>query len=88
MRVERNDASESKGRWRRSPGERAARRSTSSGPRSPSGADAPPEKAHPPGERERRLRAFVTRMLADAKSAGLTLDEVIVALDAYRQGGG
>ena len=49
---------------------------------------APPEKAHPPGERERRLRAFVTRMLADAKSAGLTLDEVIVALDAYRQGGG
>jgi GntR family transcriptional regulator len=49
---------------------------------------ARPEKAHPPREHERRLRAFVTRVLAEAESAGLSLDEVATALEGYRQGGG
>ena len=37
---------------------------------------ASPARAHPPRERDRRLRAFVTRVLADADSAGFTLDEL------------
>jgi GntR family transcriptional regulator len=48
---------------------------------------ATPAKAHPPREHERRLRAFVTRVLADADAAGFTIDEVIAALGADRQGG-
>jgi GntR family transcriptional regulator len=48
---------------------------------------APASRAHPPREHDRRLRAFVTRMLADADAAGLTLDDVIGALRALRQGG-
>src|SRR5258708_4303469 len=34
---------------------------------------ATPVQARPPREHERRLRAFVTRVLADADAAGLTL---------------
>jgi GntR family transcriptional regulator len=48
---------------------------------------ATPEQAHPPRERDRRLRAFVTRMLADMDAAGLSLDEVLAALTAHRRGG-
>jgi GntR family transcriptional regulator len=48
---------------------------------------ATPSQAHPPREHERRLRAFVTRVLADADSAGFTIDDVIAALRAHRQGG-
>jgi GntR family transcriptional regulator len=48
---------------------------------------ASPARAHPPREHERRLRAFVTRVLADADAAGLTIDDVIAALRAQRQGG-
>ena len=48
---------------------------------------ATPAQAHPPREQERRLRAFVTRILADADAAGLTLDDVIAALGAQRKGG-
>ena len=48
---------------------------------------ATPARAHPPREHERRLRAFVTRVLADAESAGLTIDDVIAALRGHRQGG-
>jgi GntR family transcriptional regulator len=48
---------------------------------------ATPAQAHPPRERERRLRTFITRVLADAERAGFGLDEVITALDAHRQGG-
>ena len=48
---------------------------------------ATPAQAHPPREHERRLRAFVTRVLADADAAGFTIDDVIAALGAYRQGG-
>ncbi|HET7617265.1 MAG TPA: GntR family transcriptional regulator [Vicinamibacterales bacterium] len=47
---------------------------------------ATPERAHPPRERDRRLRAFVTRVLADADAAGFTLDDVIGALNAHRKG--
>jgi GntR family transcriptional regulator len=48
---------------------------------------ATPAQAHPPRERERRLRAFITRLLADAERAGFGVDEVIAALEAHRQGG-
>jgi GntR family transcriptional regulator len=48
---------------------------------------ATPAQARPPREHERRLRAFVTRLLADADAAGFTLDEIITALGAERQGG-
>jgi GntR family transcriptional regulator len=48
---------------------------------------ATPAQARPPREHERRLRAFVTRVLADADQAGFTLDDVITALRARQQGG-
>ena len=48
---------------------------------------ATPAQAHPPREHERRLRTFVTRVLADAEAAGFTIDDVIAALHADRQGG-
>lgn len=43
-------------------------------------------RARTPREHERRLRAFVTRLLADADAAGFTLDEVVEALTLHRQG--
>ena len=48
---------------------------------------ATPVQAHPPREHERRLRAFITRVLADADRLGLAIDEVMAALRAHRQGG-
>jgi GntR family transcriptional regulator len=45
---------------------------------------AGPAKAHPAREHDRRLRAFVTRLLADADAAGFTVDDVISALEASR----
>ena len=47
---------------------------------------ATPAQARPPREHERRLRAFATRVLADADSAGFALDEVIAALRAHKGG--
>jgi len=47
---------------------------------------ATPAKAHPPKQHERRLRAFVTRLLADASAAGFTLDDLLDALQAHRKG--
>jgi GntR family transcriptional regulator len=47
---------------------------------------ATPTQARPPREHERRLRAVVTRLLADADAAGFTLDEVIAALRAHKGG--
>src|SRR3954466_11844142 len=41
---------------------------------------ATPAQAHPPREEERRLRAFVTRVLADADAAGFTVDDLVAAL--------
>ncbi len=45
---------------------------------------ATPAEAHPPRELERRLRAFVTRVLADADAAGFSKDDVIAALRTHR----
>ena len=45
---------------------------------------ATPTQAHPPRERDRRLRAFVTRVLADADAAGFTVDDLLTALDAQK----
>jgi GntR family transcriptional regulator len=47
---------------------------------------ATPAQAHPPREHERRLRAFVTRTLADADAAGFTIDDVMAALRAHKGG--
>ncbi len=49
---------------------------------------ASPAQAHPPRERERRLRGFVTRVLAQADAVGFTVDEVIGALRGYQRQGG
>ena len=46
---------------------------------------ATPTKAHPPKQHERRLRTFVTRLLADASAAGFTLDDLLEALQAHRK---
>jgi GntR family transcriptional regulator len=43
-----------------------------------------PAKAHPPRDYDRRLHAFVTRVLADADAAGITLDDLIETLDQKR----
>ena len=41
-------------------------------------------RAHPPREHDRRLRAFVTRLLADADAAGFTIEDVLTALEEHR----
>jgi GntR family transcriptional regulator len=41
---------------------------------------ATPGQARPPAEHTKRLRAFVTRVLADAAAAGFTRDEVVEEL--------
>jgi GntR family transcriptional regulator len=43
---------------------------------------ATPTQAHPPRDHERRLRVFVTRVLADADAAGFSVDDVVNALRA------
>ena len=47
---------------------------------------ATPQHARPPGEHGRRLRSFVTRLLADAAADGFTIDDLIRALTAHQQG--
>ena len=44
-------------------------------------------QARPRRERDRRLNAFVTRLLADAEAEGFTSDDVLAALRAHIQGG-
>lgn len=44
---------------------------------------ATPAQAHPPRERSRRLRAFVTRVLADAEAAGFTVEQLIDGLQEH-----
>jgi GntR family transcriptional regulator len=46
---------------------------------------ATPTQAHPPDEYNRRLRAFVTRVLADAAAAGISVADVSTALAERRQ---
>src|SRR5206468_5611951 len=48
---------------------------------------AGPAEARPTQERNRRLKAFVTRVLADAGAHGSTLDDVLTALAAHRPKG-
>jgi GntR family transcriptional regulator len=45
---------------------------------------ATPAEAHPPRERDRRLKTFVTRILADADAAGFTADDLMAALKPNR----
>jgi GntR family transcriptional regulator len=47
---------------------------------------ATPKQAHPPREHDRRLRVFITRLLAEADASGLTLDDVLGALIAHKKG--
>jgi GntR family transcriptional regulator len=46
---------------------------------------ATPARARPPDEHQRRLRAFVTRVLADAAAAGFSADELAAQLAAHRK---
>lgn len=46
---------------------------------------ATPIQAHPPRERDRRLRAFVTRVLADADAAGFTFEDLVTALGTHKR---
>jgi GntR family transcriptional regulator len=45
---------------------------------------ASPHEARPPDEHHKRLRSFVTGVLADASAAGFTVDDVIHQLNAHR----
>jgi GntR family transcriptional regulator len=47
---------------------------------------ATPERARTAREHDRRLRAFATRVLADADAAGFSIDDVIAALSSHQQG--
>jgi GntR family transcriptional regulator len=47
---------------------------------------ATPAQAQPARDRERRLRAFVTRVLADADAAGFSVHELVDALTAQSKG--
>src|SRR5437867_4557167 len=44
---------------------------------------ATPSRARPPAEHQRRLKAFVTRVLADASAAGFTVAEVTAEVDTH-----
>jgi GntR family transcriptional regulator len=48
---------------------------------------ANPQQAHPPDHHRRQLRAFVTRVLADAAAAGFSIDDVAAELSAHRPKG-
>ena len=49
---------------------------------------ATPTQAWPAREHDRRLRAFVTRVLADADAAGFSSEELLAGIHAHRHGGG
>ena len=44
-------------------------------------------EARPPDEHQRRLRAFVTRVLADASAAGFTSEELVDHITAHGKEG-
>ncbi len=48
---------------------------------------ASPQQAQPPDHHRRQLRAFVTRVLADAAAAGFSFDDVAAEMRAHRQKG-
>ncbi len=45
------------------------------------------EKARPPREHEKRLRAFATRVLAEAATNGFSVDEVVREITSHQGGG-
>ena len=45
------------------------------------------DKARPPKEHEKRLRAFVTRTLAEAATAGFSVEEIVSVLSSHQSGG-
>jgi len=45
------------------------------------------DKARPPKEHDKRLRAFVTRTLAEAATAGFSVEEIVNALSSHHSGG-
>jgi GntR family transcriptional regulator len=47
---------------------------------------ATPEHAHPAHEHDRRVRAFVTRLLADASAVGITVHQLIATLQSHQEG--
>jgi len=48
---------------------------------------ASPAKARPPREYDRRLRAFVTRLLAEAGAAGFSVHDLVEEMTSHQQGG-
>jgi GntR family transcriptional regulator len=50
-------------------------------------SDAARDEARTSQERTRRLRAFVTRVLADADAAGFTIADVVAELASHRHKG-
>src|SRR6187399_550675 len=48
---------------------------------------ATPEQAHPPRDHQRRIGAFVTRVLADADREGFNVDDVLANLESHRKRG-
>src|SRR2546422_3030237 len=48
---------------------------------------AEPKQARPPSEHAKRLRAFATKVLADAEASGFTIDDIVEALGAHRKQG-
>jgi GntR family transcriptional regulator len=45
------------------------------------------ENARPPKEHEKRLRAFVTRVLSEAGTQGFSVDDLIDEMNSHQQGG-
>ena len=43
--------------------------------------------ARPPKEHEKRLRAFVTRVLSEAGTQGFSVDDLIGEMNSHQQGG-
>lgn len=48
---------------------------------------AAPEKARPPREHEKRLRAFATRVLAEAATQGFNVEEIVREISSHQGGG-
>lgn len=48
---------------------------------------ASPEQARPPDEHQRRLTAFVTRVLADAVAAGLSAQDLVTGIQSHLKEG-
>jgi GntR family transcriptional regulator len=46
-----------------------------------------PERARPPREHEKRLRAFATRVLAEAATDGFSVEEVVREISSHQGGG-